>query len=54
MIAAVISLALGLFQGFGVPQPAGEPPVDWAEDAVIVISVLIVVVVGSTNDWQKE
>ncbi|KAF9234118.1 Ca-transporting ATPase [Melanogaster broomeanus] len=40
-IAAVVSLALGLFQDFGTPRTPGEPPVDW-------------VVVGSLNDWQKE
>ncbi|KAF8837766.1 Ca-transporting ATPase [Paxillus ammoniavirescens] len=53
-IAAVVSLALGLFQDFGTPRPAGEPPVDWVEGVAIVIAILIVVVVGSLNDWQKE
>lgn len=53
-IAAVVSLALGLFQDFGTPQPAGQPPVDWVEGVAIMIAVLIVVVVGSINDWQKE
>lgn len=53
-IAAVVSLALGLFQDFGTPQPTGEPPVDWVEGVAIMIAVLIVVVVGSINDWQKE
>ncbi|KAG1821813.1 Ca-transporting ATPase [Suillus subaureus] len=43
-----------LFQDFGTPQPAGEPPVDWVEGVAIMIAVLIVVVVGSINDWQKE
>ncbi|KAG1771121.1 hypothetical protein EV702DRAFT_1202151 [Suillus placidus] len=42
-IAAVVSLALGLFQDFGTPQPAGEPPVDWVEGVAIMIAVLIVV-----------
>ncbi|OAX36045.1 calcium-translocating P-type ATPase, partial [Rhizopogon vinicolor AM-OR11-026] len=53
-IAAVVSLALGLFQDFGTPLPEGEPPVDWVEGVAIMIAVLIVVVVGSLNDWQKE
>ncbi|KAG1747134.1 Ca-transporting ATPase [Suillus paluster] len=53
-IAAVVSLALGLFQDFGTTLPAGEPPVDWVEGVAIMIAVLIVVVVGSLNDWQKE
>ncbi|TFY55009.1 hypothetical protein EVG20_g9475 [Dentipellis fragilis] len=53
-IAAVVSLALGLFQDFGTPRPAGEPPVDWVEGVAIIIAILIVVMVGSLNDWQKE
>ncbi|KAH7915645.1 Ca-transporting ATPase [Hygrophoropsis aurantiaca] len=53
-IAAVISLALGLFQDFGTTLPPGEPPVDWVEGVAIMIAILIVVIVGSLNDWQKE
>ncbi|KAG6918647.1 hypothetical protein DXG01_012766 [Tephrocybe rancida] len=53
-IAAVISLALGLFQDFGTPRPEGEPPVDWVEGVAIMVAIAIVVIVGSLNDWQKE
>ncbi|KAH9052974.1 calcium-translocating P-type ATPase [Lactarius deliciosus] len=53
-IAAVVSLALGLFQDFGTPRPAGNPPVDWVEGVAIIAAILIVVAVGSLNDWQKE
>ncbi|KAI9463227.1 calcium-translocating P-type ATPase [Lactarius psammicola] len=53
-IAAVVSLALGLFQDFGTPRPNGEPPVDWVEGVAIIAAILIVVSVGSLNDWQKE
>jgi Ca2+-transporting ATPase len=53
-IAAIISLALGFFQDFGTPRPAGDPPVDWVEGVAIMIAIAIVVVVGSVNDWQKE
>ncbi|GLB40161.1 putative this magnesium-dependent enzyme catalyzes the hydrolysis of ATP coupled with the transport of calcium [Lyophyllum shimeji] len=53
-IAAVISLALGLFQDFGTPRPPGEAPVDWVEGVAIMVAVAIVVIVGSLNDWQKE
>ncbi|KIL58739.1 hypothetical protein M378DRAFT_86043 [Amanita muscaria Koide BX008] len=53
-IAAVVSLALGLFQDFGTPRPPGQPPVDWVEGVAIVIAILVVVLVGSLNDWQKE
>ncbi|RDB25860.1 Calcium-transporting ATPase 2 [Hypsizygus marmoreus] len=53
-IAAVVSLALGLFQDFGTPRPEGEAPVDWVEGVAIMVAVAIVVIVGSVNDWQKE
>ncbi|KAF7327877.1 Calcium-transporting ATPase [Mycena kentingensis (nom. inval.)] len=53
-IAAVVSLALGLFQDFGTPHPEGEPKVDWVEGVAIMVAILIVVLVGSVNDWQKE
>ncbi|KAK8858928.1 calcium-translocating P-type ATPase, PMCA-type [Kwoniella newhampshirensis] len=65
-IAAVVSLALGLYQDLGTPPeitfsdqcppPAGceEPQVDWVEGVAIVIAIMIVVMVGSINDWQKE
>ncbi|KAG6837246.1 hypothetical protein H0H93_012641 [Arthromyces matolae] len=53
-IAAVISLALGLFQDFGPSMPHDGPPVDWVEGVAIMVAVAIVVIVGSINDWQKE
>jgi Ca2+-transporting ATPase len=49
-----VSLALGLFQDFGTTRPQGEPPVDWVEGVTIIVAILIVVCVGSLNDWQKE
>ncbi|KAK9357190.1 hypothetical protein V1504DRAFT_472272 [Lipomyces starkeyi] len=46
--AAVMSLALGLYETFGADHPPGSPmPVDWA----ICIAILIVVLVGSLNDY---
>ena len=42
-IAAVVSLALGLFQDFGTPRPAGQPPVDWVEGVAIMVAIFIVV-----------
>ncbi|KAG8943159.1 hypothetical protein FRC03_002640, partial [Tulasnella sp. 419] len=64
-IAAVISLALGLYSDFGVKhQPiicpdtglpnCTEPKVEWVEGVAIMVAVAIVVCVGSLNDWQKE
>jgi Ca2+-transporting ATPase len=54
-IAAVISLALGLYETLGVDHPEGAPPpLDWVEGVAIVVAIVIVVGVGSFNDWQKE
>jgi len=47
-------LALSLFQDFGTTCPDGDPPVDWVEGVAIIVAVLIVVGIGSLNDWQKE
>lgn len=52
--AAVISLALGLYQTFGVKHKPGEPKVEWIEGVAIIVAIVIVVVVGAANDWQKE
>ncbi|KAK0391528.1 hypothetical protein NLU13_1028 [Sarocladium strictum] len=54
-VAAVISLALGLYETFGAEHPPGSPtPVDWVEGLAICAAIIIVVVVGGLNDWQKE
>ncbi|KAL7420199.1 plasma membrane calcium [Cryptotrichosporon argae] len=63
-VAAVVSLALGLYQDLGTPPeitysddcPNGceQPAVDWVEGVAIIVAIIIVVLVGSINDWQKE
>ncbi|KAI1371451.1 plasma membrane calcium-transporting ATPase [Hypoxylon crocopeplum] len=54
-VAAVISLALGLYETFRtVPAPGAPPSLDWVEGVAIIIAILIVTLVGSLNDWQKE
>jgi Ca2+-transporting ATPase len=53
-IAAVVSLALGLYQTFGQKHEEGEAPVEWVEGVAIMAAIIIVVVVGTVNDWQKE
>ena len=60
----MVSLALGLYQDLGVPAeltysdacPNGcaQPKVDWVEGVAICVAIIIVVLVGSINDWQKE
>ena len=51
-VAAVISLALGIYQS--VRATDGEAPVEWVEGVAIMVAIIIVVVVGAANDWQKE
>jgi Ca2+-transporting ATPase len=54
-VAGTISLALGLYETFGTPREPGAPtPVAWVEGVAILAAVVIVVVVASHNDWQKE
>jgi len=54
-VGAAISLALGLYETFGVEHPPGAPPpIDWVEGCAICIAIVIVVLVGSLNDHQKE
>jgi Ca2+-transporting ATPase len=53
--AAVISLALGLYETLGVEHEPGAPtPVDWVEGVAICVAIIIVTLVGSVNDYQKE
>ncbi|UPL03919.1 hypothetical protein LCI18_014853 [Fusarium solani-melongenae] len=52
-IAAVVSLALGLYQTFGVKHHEGAK-IEWVEGVAIIVAITIVVVVGALNDWQKE
>ncbi|KAH7325667.1 calcium-translocating P-type ATPase [Stachybotrys elegans] len=54
-VAGIISLALGLYESITtVREPGDPPPVDWVEGLAICGAVIIVVVVGAHNDWQKE
>jgi Ca2+-transporting ATPase len=54
-VAAVISLALGLYETLGVEHEPGAPTsVDWVEGVAICVAIIIVTLVGSLNDYQKE
>ncbi|KAI0836337.1 calcium-translocating P-type ATPase [Hypoxylon sp. FL0890] len=52
--AAIVSLAVGLYQTFGGEHEDGQPSVEWVEGVAIIVAIVIVVLVGSLNDWQKE
>lgn len=58
-VAAVISFALGLYQTLGQPPEFDSEghevvKVEWVEGVAIMIAVLVVVLVGAVNDYQKE
>ena len=64
-IAAIVSLALGLYSDLGTPHTqvpcsddrtklCDKPRLDFVEGVAIVVAIAIVVLVGSLNDWQKE
>lgn len=57
--AALVSFALGLYELWGQPpqyDPEGHKitKVDWIEGVAIMIAVVVVVLVGAVNDYQKE
>jgi len=53
-VTSVISLALGLYQTFGLPHAPGQPRVEWVDSVTILTAVAIAVVLGALNDYQKE
>ena len=54
-IAAVISLALGIYEAVGqTPAPGQGPSLDWVEGLAIEVAVVIVVLVTGLNDYRRE
>ncbi|KAJ1979533.1 plasma membrane calcium [Dimargaris verticillata] len=52
-VAAVVSLALGIYEDVTGDDP-NEPKVNWVEGFAIIVAIMIVVLAGSLNDYQKE
>ncbi|KAI9013962.1 PMCA-type calcium-translocating P-type ATPase [Phycomyces nitens] len=57
-VAAIVSLAVGIYDDIDIPEVDAMgntiPGVKWVEGVAIMIAVIIVVSVGSANDYQKE
>ena len=54
-IAAVISLALGLYEALGqTPEPGEGQSLDWVEGVAIEVAVVVVVLVTGLNDYRRE
>ncbi|KAG0367833.1 hypothetical protein BC939DRAFT_464234 [Gamsiella multidivaricata] len=67
LVAAVISIGLGIYEDYGMKHEpterfnrdytsyiATDPKISWVEGVAILAAVIIVVMVGSVNDYQKE
>jgi P-type Ca2+ transporter type 2C len=52
--AAIVSLAIGLYQTFNTPHSGSNPPLEWVEGVAIIVAIVIIVLVGSANDYKKE
>ena len=52
--AAIVSLAIGLYQTFGIARTPNNPPLEWVEGVAIIIAIIIIVIAGSVNDYEKE
>lgn len=53
--AAIISLALGVYEAVGEKRGPNDPPsLDWVEGLAIEIAVIIVVLVTGLNDYRRE
>ncbi|CAO3621403.1 unnamed protein product [Cunninghamella blakesleeana] len=56
-VAAIVSLAVGLYEDIAQPEIVNGqkvPGVKWVEGVAIIVAIVIVVLVGSVNDYQKE
>ncbi|KAG2184768.1 hypothetical protein INT43_000681 [Umbelopsis isabellina] len=58
-VAAIVSLAVGLYEDLGTEPELDangnpEPDVHWVEGVAIIVAIVIVVMAGSVNDFQKE
>lgn len=57
-IAAIVSLAVGLYEDIAIVEydSLGNriPSVKWVEGVAIIVAILLVVTIGSINDYQKE
>ncbi|CAI6089274.1 unnamed protein product [Clonostachys chloroleuca] len=51
-IAAIVSLALGLYQTFGGAHEEGEVGVEWIESVAILVAIAIVVILNKNHDNQ--
>ena len=50
-MAAVVSLALGLYQSF---RPGAQDKVEWVQGVAILIAIIVITVAQALNDYQQE
>jgi len=51
MVAAVVSLALGLYQSL---RPGAENKIEWVEGVAILVAIAVISIVQALNDYQQE
>ncbi|KAF9585214.1 hypothetical protein BGW38_003378 [Lunasporangiospora selenospora] len=67
LVAAIVSVGLGIYEDFGMehkdeilydknyePYVAEPKKISWVEGVAIFVAIMIVILVGSVNDYQKE
>jgi Ca2+-transporting ATPase len=52
--AAAVSLAVGFYQAYATVRTPSNPPIEWVQGVSILVAIVIIVVVGSVNDLEKE
>src|SRR5690349_19993220 len=53
-LAAMVSLAIGLYEDFGPHHNPEDPRIGWIEGAAIQLAVFVVVSTNAVNDYEKE
>lgn len=53
-VLIVLTIAAGIALALGVYQAVSHGGVDWIEGVAIIVAIIVVVMVGAINDWQKE
>lgn len=52
--AAIVSLAIGCYQAFSSAYSPTNPRVQWVEGVAIITAIIIIVVVGAVNDFERQ
>jgi P-type Ca2+ transporter type 2C len=51
MVAAIVSLALGLYQSL---RPGATNKIEWVQGVAILVAVVVISIVQALNDYEQE